>query len=53
MIELLTVGTFVNTIKFELADPRCGKCVNLERTKSIQICNCACHSENNPFIKYH
>ena len=53
MTELLTDGTFVNTYKFEWADPRCGKCVNLERANSIKICDCVCHSENNPYVKYH
>jgi len=43
----------LSNIKFEIGDPRCGNCVKLWDDKSGKVCNCVCHSDNNPFGKYH
>jgi len=43
----------LSKIKFEIDDPRCGNCVKLRDDKLGKICNCVCHSDNNPFVKYH
>ncbi len=40
-------------MKFEFSDPRCGQCVELEKNKADKACECICHIENNPFVRYH
>jgi len=39
--------------RFEYGDPQCGKCVKIINKNSIEICSCLCHTDNNPYIKYH
>ena len=40
-------------MKFEYADPRCAECMDLEKDSSGKVCTCNCHSEENPYLRYH